>query len=366
MAQDLPQELVDLVLGEFRTDSILEKRFIARCGLICKNWLPSSRYRFFAEVDLNDRTIESFLEATGTSPFPVSTFIRSFGLSSGREDRSLDEIFRKRLGPLPQVKTLRVTMDDTVFALNSSFLATHFAPISILILRSCQLPLNAVLDAASSFPLLQTLTLDWVDLSIESFASVTYQFPPQFHKLNLDLLPHGVSHLQHPISTFFQAILCLDIIPVFSSLSVRGIYPEEHTALEKYLRRVGDRLHHLRFDAEFSRSFSGDAASPVGLQHSTGLRKLDLVSHYGGNMPGAALQILPHLRSSNLLVVKLIDTYGLAIVPHRWEDLDKGLADARFAHLSIVVQSASPAYASELPNCMPLAVARGVLRVVDE
>lgn len=83
-------------------------------------------------------------------------------------------------------------------------------------------------------------------------------------------------------------------------------------------------------------------------------------------MPGAALQILPHLRSSNLLVVKLIDTYGLAIFPDRWEKLDKGLADARFAHLSIVVQSASPTYASELPNCMPLAVARGVFRVVDE
>lgn len=251
-----------MVLGEFRTDSILEKRFIARCGFVCKNWLPSSRYRFFAEVDLNDRTIESFLEAIGTSSFPVSTFIRSFGLSSGREDRSLDEILRK-LGPLPQVKTLRVTMDGAVFVLNSPFFATYFATISNLVMRSCQLPLHAVLDAASSFPLLQSLALDWVELdwaelSIESFASAAYQFPPQFHKLNLDLLPHNNPHVQqhpHPISAFFQAIMYLDTIPVFSSLSVRGIHPEEHTSLGKYLRRIGDRLHHFRFDAESSRFF---------------------------------------------------------------------------------------------------------------
>lgn len=255
MAQNLPQEIVDLVLSEFKTSVYSERRNIAECGLVCKNWLPSSRYRLFAEVDLNDRSMQPFIRIVETSSFPIPRFIRTLGLSSGREDHSLDENLRK-LGLLPQLTTLRITMDHAVFAQNSALLVNSFTNISNLVFHNCQLPLRSVMDAVSSFPGLKGLVLHWVTFDTVTSLNSGYQFPSGWCSLTLNLSGNG-------IEDFFQAILSLgDAVPVFSSLSIRGRDPPRKSFLEKYLSHVGNGLHQLRLesDGERFRLFSSPTA----------------------------------------------------------------------------------------------------------
>ncbi|KAJ7227838.1 hypothetical protein B0H12DRAFT_236692 [Mycena haematopus] len=152
MAQDVPQEIMALVVGEFRLNDRVEKRTIAQCGLVCKTWFPSSRYRLFSDVNVDDHTITSFLDTVDNSIFPIPIVIRSLGLSfSGRENTvGLDESLR-RLGPLPLVVVLRLTMKDDVLLRSLTLLQSTFPNIVALTFRNIPLPLDSVLRTVSAF-----------------------------------------------------------------------------------------------------------------------------------------------------------------------------------------------------------------------
>lgn len=252
MAQKLPQEIVDLVVCEFSTDDRAGKRTVAQCGLVCKNWFPSSRYRLFANVDLNDHTVRPFLSVVDKSPFPIPSVIRSLGLSfSGNEGEfSLEESLRQ-LGPLRLVTTLRMTLKHDILIQNSTLLENTFPGISTLVFRNVPLPVDSVLRTISSFPLLKSVELDWVRLSYDTVSS-KYQLPRLWNSLILDLLTDRSKDSQ-PI---FAEILSLDPMPVLSSLSVREIDPTESSPFGKYLSRIGNALHHLRLESGATHFFS--------------------------------------------------------------------------------------------------------------
>ncbi|KAJ7117488.1 hypothetical protein C8R44DRAFT_983023 [Mycena epipterygia] len=350
MAQKLPRELVDLVLGELRTDYYLERLTLARCGLVCKNWLPSSRYHLFAEVTLNDRTMRSFLRVLQTSPLPIPTFIRSLYLSftGSSSVQSLGEI-----GPLPQVTHLRITMKDPVYTRNYALLTNSFANIYSLELERCHLQLESVLETVSSFPLLESLGLHRVTLSFDPLASAGYQFPPRWRTLTLDL-PKDMMEL------FFQQILGLDTIPDFTSLSVYRMYPTEESSFGKYLSHVGNGLQYLLVQSD-----AQTHPDPTALCYSTGLRHLDVVFRTDLNIPSTVFRILRCIRSNSLATVNLIDNGANGIVLHEWEQLDWALADDQFANLHTVTIKSISSMLPQLPQHMPLSVGRGILRVVD-
>ncbi|KAJ7699054.1 hypothetical protein B0H17DRAFT_317868 [Mycena rosella] len=357
MAKNLPQELIDLIVGDFQTlddPTGIARRTVAQCGLVCKRWLPVSRNRLFANVDLHDRNMGPFLSIVKTCPFPIPMFIRTLGLSSRREDKSLEESLRT-LGPLPQLTTLRVAMDHAVFALNSALLAQRFASISKLVLNNCELRLNAVMDAVSSFRGLESLGIHRVELYGTFRPGPAYKFPPQCRTLSVHLSPDRTVQI-------FRTILSLSKIPVFSSLSIYGMDSRTGTSFEQYLCHVGDRIHHLRLESDHYLF----PAFPGGLCHSTGLRCLDLVFEHDGDIPDGVLRTLPHLRSSDL-TLNLLDNYGTKFACSQWELLDQALAGEGVAHPgTIVVRTASSTLVAELPKCMPKALARGILQVVDE
>lgn len=242
-AQNVPQELLDFVLGEYRPENRIDRRNIARYGLVCKNWLPSSRYRLFADVQISDRTMDSFVSIAQNSPLSIPNFIRSLKLSSRRADNLLDENLR-RLGSFPRVETLRISMTDAAF--HPTLIATMLPDISTLVFENCQLRLSSILHAVAASQSLQTLRLDWVTLSYGTPLPSPFQPPPQLRALSLDLQAGG-SGSNPAIDTFFETILSLHPIPLFSSLSVRRMHPKEHSFLTKYLSHAGDSVHYLRF-----------------------------------------------------------------------------------------------------------------------
>jgi hypothetical protein len=242
MAANIVPELVDLIIGALHTEDPVGKHTIAQCGLVCKKWLPSSRRHLFSEVTLNDRTITTFLNLVEASPFPIPSFIRSLALHSSEGEQALENGLAK-LGPLPQVTTLRIRMDRTVFTRNSALLASSFPNVSALCFHGSKLRLRSILDAVSSFSALQNLQLDSIELMYDNSTS-PLPLPPHWHSLTLSL---G----ERQIGRFFQAILSLNTIPIFTSLCIQGEEdPAGSSFFDKYLRRVGKDLVHLRLESD--------------------------------------------------------------------------------------------------------------------
>ncbi|KAJ6481254.1 hypothetical protein C8R47DRAFT_1135169 [Mycena vitilis] len=362
MARNLPQEMVDLVVGEFQRDDLVGLRNVAACGLVCREWLPSSRYRLFADVALDDRTVRSFLDIADKSLFSISSSIRSLGLSFSGEGLGLDECLR-RLGPLPLVESLRITMGQDVLDRNSRLLEKTFPKISTLVFLNFPLELHSVLHVASSFPSLESLALDWVHLSFDIPLPSKLQCPPRWNALRLDLL--GGSYFSRHLDSFFEAILSLDEIPILSSLSVRGTYPEEHSPFAKYLAHVGPALQHICLESE-----ARPQSPPFGLRHCTDLRRLDLVFHISTGIARPTFSVLSNIRSPHLATIKIIDKCGCTprdSTDIDWPQLDAKLADPQFADLqTFTVQSKSQPLIAQIAvtELLPSTDERGILRVV--
>ncbi|KAJ6455658.1 hypothetical protein DFH09DRAFT_1014096 [Mycena vulgaris] len=344
MVQTLPHELLDLILGELHRDDSLT---IAQCGLVCRNWLSSSRYSFFAEVEFkNERTMESFLSAVETSPFPITTFIRS--LTFSRYFRGEENL--RKLGPLLQVMTLRTPPAQIN---NFPFLAEACAnTVDLILHHSFEYPLRSAMEAVSAFPSLKSLGLHWISFSDVSLPA-TYRFPPQCRALSL-LLTKRMSE------RFFQAILSLYTIPAFSSLAVREV-STSHTFFSRYLCHVGGDLQYLRFQFGSDLIFDHDL---TWLHHSTGLRRLDLVS---SNIPGHVVLLPSYITSSHLAAVNVIDIRADQIPRQKqWAEVDQALTNECFATLcAFTIQTRSQKLVMHVPQLMPLARVRGILRMAS-
>lgn len=257
MAQDLPQEIVDLIVGEFRLDDPIDKHTLTQCGLVCKSWHRPSRYGLFANVKLTDRTVEPFLDIVHNSIVPIAMSVRSLTLSlegepadapriadGGEGAWGLDGILR-RLGPLPLVTALRVCVKEDVLLWTLTLLADTFSNISTLVFSNVTLRMGSLFSAVCAFPLLRRLELDRVRSFHDDpgFLEVAYHFPSQWNSLTV--MSFGVSEL-------FETFLALKPIPVLSALSLSAETDRTKTGLRRYLFHIGDALHILRLEFESS------------------------------------------------------------------------------------------------------------------
>ncbi|KAJ7742857.1 hypothetical protein B0H16DRAFT_1728019 [Mycena metata] len=365
MADQLPGELIDRFFAEFPTDRA-GKRAIGEFGLVCKQWLPPSRYRFFSDVDLDARSIKPFLDVVTQSPFPVPNFIRSLGLSSSGLEQGLKIEDCLTLGPFVQVTTLRLTMTQDVLERNYALLGNTFRGVTTLVFRNVPLPLDSILLVVSTFPALKSVVLDWVSLSYDhdTIPHSTYQFPPQWDSLTMDLNDRP--------EPFFRGLLRLPQIPIFSSLSLRGVYPFEGSHFARYLAHAGSALQYIRFEAEASGEFGERAGRyPVGLSASTGLRHLEMVFTDYSGIAETVHSALTYLKSSSLVSVNVVDASGPITTPRpvrqNWDKLDNILRERRFSTLqSFRVQTKTRELGMKISQRMPFAGARGILRVIYE
>ncbi|KAJ7763630.1 hypothetical protein DFH07DRAFT_939261, partial [Mycena maculata] len=312
-AKQVPRELLDLICGQLRLEDPVEKRTIAQFGLVCKNWLPSSQYRLFSIMELNDSTTESFLRDAEGSVQPLPSFIRSLRLTS--------------FNP------------STLQALKS------FANVSAFALSHCRISLGDLLQAISSFPALESLAITTVVLWHDNLVKV-YQFPARWRTLILDLDPTKSER-------FFQTILLLDTPPVFSEfLSVPGWYPKERSFLGKYLCYVGDRLQRLQLKSPNQEVF--EPADRSGLQYSTGLRQPELLCDHASDVPAKVARSLSLLPSNTPTAVTLILCKPVYSAALQWQMLDSALAAGELPSVAAFVVETTEKYNFErIPIHMP-------------
>lgn len=270
MAHNLPPEIVDLILGQLH---YFEDRLtLETCGLVCRSWLHPSRTRVFADIYLHQDNIASFCDvAQDSAVFPIAACIRRLtleyiedtpsgalhGVRSLFPDAARSELDDdlERLGPFIGVQTLRLEMSSDVLDRHAVFLGTICPNISTLDIEAANTgALGAVLRAVAAFPSTHTLKIRDLDHCPASThpLSPAYRFPAGLRAVDL---------AAHDVDNFFRGVLALEPVPVFSSVSTWNAWPDAHSQLGAYLRRVGPHVRHLCLD---SYVYDLEAGCPYG------------------------------------------------------------------------------------------------------
>ncbi|KAJ7474058.1 hypothetical protein FB451DRAFT_987964, partial [Mycena latifolia] len=77
LMDDLAQELINQIIDCWE---IADKDSMSSCGLVCKLWLPRSRYYLFSTVSVNGKNLHSFVDLVDSSASPILSFIRHLTL----------------------------------------------------------------------------------------------------------------------------------------------------------------------------------------------------------------------------------------------------------------------------------------------
>ncbi|KAF7356349.1 hypothetical protein MVEN_00967200 [Mycena venus] len=359
----LALELYYLILDHL--DDFQDRSTIIQYGLVCKDWLHSSRSRIFSDVQLNDLTIGPFFDIVGseTSLLPVTHFIRNLSLfdtEQGHFKNEFDHI--RRLGTCPGVKSLHLGLLDYDLDRHCAFLGTILPCVSSLAIGSkVSISPRFILEAIPRFAKLESLTIH--DMSRRLFVGYTiptkYRFPESLSAVDV---------LDSSDADFFRAVLSLDPAPRFSSISIRSSRPsvDVESFLGKYIIMIGHSLRHLSlYDCSYSPHENSEA---IALWYSTGLHSLYLTDKFSlDTLLSRLLMFLPFLRSPTLTKISIaydaITLKATAATPRLWHEIDAALAGEAFRRLKTVVIS-WPTHVDDQrwEECLPLSNARGILK----
>jgi hypothetical protein len=73
----LAQELVDSIID---WSAVEDQDTMKPCGLVCKRWLPRSRYNLFRTICLTASNLRSFVDIINTSHHPILSFVQHLEL----------------------------------------------------------------------------------------------------------------------------------------------------------------------------------------------------------------------------------------------------------------------------------------------
>ncbi|KAJ7609410.1 hypothetical protein FB45DRAFT_1038857 [Roridomyces roridus] len=327
-------ELVDQVLDAV---SVLkgDPFRIATCGVVCRQWLPRSRFHVFRYLWLAGLHLESLLALVETSSSPVMALIQvvdlafTFGLSPfhpaylarlANECVNLTSI-KCEIDSDPQKAVPRDFFLDTCLpVLGSQCLSlTRFELHST---SADQVSLGTITHIFVSLPALENFDLA-TDGTIVPTGTLSNSFPARLENLDLGSAL-GVRHL-------FAWLLSLPVLPTLKSLQwLPGRHARRDWAsLHAYSQRAGAGLQTLSLCSKHG--WSSDGEPPAILRHATRLRVLRLSSESTARV----LPILSGLTSHELrsIRISLRSKNRLDQIPYA--DIDQLLARPQFQRLEV-------------------------------
>ncbi|KAJ7872731.1 hypothetical protein B0H13DRAFT_2059192 [Mycena leptocephala] len=411
----LSQELVDLIIDYLVPESFLNKHpysdsenaesgddaprrtweldSVAMCGLVCKKWLPRSRFHLFSSTKLSNETgtdnIQSFFRLLAGSPLPLLSFVQSLDLDlvgGPLRDEEMTRLHNLRILTSMRIRTAAFHTPKELQQEFYESLMTHIPFIAIgSPLLSCfhldlstDLPLPILIHLVSSMPSLEYLRIGSGNhgekfdiLEIDSETPPTGSFPPGLLALEVNLA-RGAGLL-------FAWLLSLPVLPILRSLALTlclmpGEYPLAVSLhpLDIHLRRAGSELESL------SLSLSGllyDPDDDLGevfkferrlLESASRLRVLNFTTSQNASILPEILGFLPASRLSTLTVA--VQYSGEEMLPI-WEQMDRALAHPKFEALETFALEDTLAdlkedislLGEEARTAMPMANARGIL-----
>ncbi|KAJ7115316.1 hypothetical protein C8R44DRAFT_855338 [Mycena epipterygia] len=371
--QDFAQELVDQIIDYIGPSN---KADVAACGLVCRRWLPRSRFHLFSSITLSDsesdqQNVDSFFPLLDTSSSLLLSFVQVLTLHFCGQ--SFDDAHMATLvQSCPRLTTLRVKMvDDTLGStkLHQIFrsLQIHIPVLGInstSLSRLCvkvdaDIPLSILVDIISALPLLEFLLIYSFPDSIVHDGSPL----PCFSSPRLQTLECQGDNSASP---FFSWILSASFLPIFKSLTLYTEITGVNDPIELYLQRAGPEIEFLSLTVW---AYNGDldiafAVSRMA-QYCCELRDLTLMM---GRSASDILTLLSAISSSRLATLRISVgvTQGDGVLP--WNLIDQALANPQFRALeSFSLLRPAGNWENiflinpEFKSRMPLANARGIL-----
>jgi hypothetical protein len=101
---NLPSELIDAVIDHLHSD----KMALAACALVCKEWLPASRYHLYSTISVNEGNIQKFFDTLDTPLCIWRPLVRHLNMTGIRRYAVswLDGAHLQKLSTLVAVKKL--------------------------------------------------------------------------------------------------------------------------------------------------------------------------------------------------------------------------------------------------------------------
>ncbi|KAJ7133304.1 hypothetical protein C8R44DRAFT_772154 [Mycena epipterygia] len=364
--RDFPQELIDQVI-DCRHDGSTYLETIKICGLVCKAWLPRSRYHTFSTVILEAKTLPSFVDLLDTSSLPILPLIRHLKLycDGGHWDRSN----LARLHPCPNLITFEIrimwSMDRDCMALDwlsHESLHTHLrswsadaVSLSLFDFRyhaGGALPLRTLSGVLSCFASVPAVRLVIPDISGDTNAYLPFA---STHLAHLDI------SLWYNSSGFFSWLLSLAVPPMLKTLKFKGVCAPATSVdpLEICIQRAGGALESLTLmmigpwedtEAFFQKIF----------QYTKKLRQFTFLCE---NEPSNIVGTLSLLPTSDWDSIHA-DLHELGHDTTLWPKVDEILAEPRFRSLkrfSMRLTDTGAMSSTQMKELLPLAHARGIL-----
>ncbi|KAJ6468710.1 hypothetical protein DFH09DRAFT_1222093 [Mycena vulgaris] len=348
------QELYDLLIDSCH---LADPKSMKACGLVCRRWLPRSRYNLFSSVYLSARTLASFVDLVEASSLPILSFIRALELYY--DDAPPDTVLLERLHCCPNLTDIRIELRslDPQAALDwlmDESLRTHVRAwgnhaisISRLALAPGPLvfPFHTIIGLVACVPTISDLAV--FNASITSEADVPPPFPLDLQRLTV--LGSGGHFL-------FRWLLSLPVVPALRHLSLLVYRPNK--SIQTYFQRAGGELESLRVFLPL-----GDSITPLRdiFPYTNKLEDVSIFCFRPVVIPNV-IQLMP---SSILNVFINFRTPVIeAAVP--WPAIDAALAEPRFRVLQrfCIYRSEEQQQSSTPFNIkllLPLANARGIL-----
>ncbi|KAF8129640.1 hypothetical protein K438DRAFT_1999766 [Mycena galopus ATCC 62051] len=172
--REFAQEIIDYVI-DFTVPG-----GIKACGLVCRGWLPRSRYHLFSKLVLTRNNLSAFVDIVDTSPLPIL-----FGYTPA----PISSASASKIVPSPIIHTMKSPIWN-FFALICSpdSWAAESGSISRLemALKLVDWPLESLRSILSCVPAIETLHIDGYDMGL---------FPRSFQ--GAPVPPFALDHLWH-------------------------------------------------------------------------------------------------------------------------------------------------------------------------
>ncbi|KAJ6551818.1 hypothetical protein B0H19DRAFT_1073449 [Mycena capillaripes] len=330
-----PSELEDVVVDFCHEDHTT----LASCGLVCRDWLPVSRFHLFSSISLTTENAPAFLDIltlSKTIPALVQTVELRF---------SGDSLLHLQVVPILILLTrttrltLRPARDEVTRPVCTSSLSRALTALPIVHLKfdfnSRFEALQQVIDCACLCPQLESLEVggSWQRTGSADFpAPMSPQFPKGLHTLTLTC----------DLANFLTWVLSLapDDQPVIQHLVLHHIVCREISAVVRYLHTAGPALKSLVL-AFRDNDAPSQLATQADLTQNTSLRDLKLEGNARGLL-SSLWTLLPQLHLCGVETLELTMRHASwetddIFATYSWDKLDAELCFLKHLTLQVVV-----------------------------
>lgn len=255
----IPPELADNIMDYLYDD----KHALAHCSLVCRAWLPPTRYHLFRKISLRPWDADGFLELLDSPHCTILNFVRDLHIAEGggrfgHSDRQWVHEAMPILVRLFAVESLHIR-DWSLEGLGvkeKAMLPSGFKQVKTLDLTSVHLDtFERAVELLSAFPALERICFDfvrWAEFHVPEPTHPTVAFPLR----TLDL---GSCH-KAPVLSWLLSQQCASHV---ESLKLHDIQLEDVPYVVNFLRATNSSLHQIDLSFKLSDSAPGRCASSV-------------------------------------------------------------------------------------------------------